>query len=417
MTATRSEPVPPVELPLPRFAYQPDAVGPLAGVRVLDLTRFVSGGQLGLVLGDLGADVVKVEQPGKGDGLRQATVDGFDVYWQAYGRNKRSVTLDLRSERGREVFRQLLARADLLTENFTPGVLEKIVGPTDELLAQHPKLVVVRISGWGQTGPRAHRPGFGTLAEAFSGFTNLNGFDDSSPLPPPLSLADTVAGTYAASAALAALYNVRVNGRAGQIVDISLFEPLFSIMGPDSTMYAATGARRYRGEGTKVSSVRGAFETSDGEWVVISAATPEIALRFFAGIGREDVLQDERFATPQGRLEHRQALEQILAEEFGKRTRDELMAFAEEHRVTIGPVYDIVDILADDHYRARNSVVEMIDDDGNTVVMPHPVPRLSSTPATIRRPAPRIGQDNGDVYGEIGFTVDQIAELTEQGVI
>jgi crotonobetainyl-CoA:carnitine CoA-transferase CaiB-like acyl-CoA transferase len=150
---------------------------------VLDLTRFVSGGQLGLVLGDLGADVVKVEQPGKGDGLREATVDGFDVYWQAYGRNKRSVTLDLRSERGREVFQQLLARADLLTENFTPGVLEKIVGPTDELLAQHPELVVVRISGWGQTGPRAHRPGFGTLAEAFSGFTNLNGFDDSSPLP------------------------------------------------------------------------------------------------------------------------------------------------------------------------------------------------------------------------------------------
>jgi crotonobetainyl-CoA:carnitine CoA-transferase CaiB-like acyl-CoA transferase len=203
----------------------------------------------------------------------------------------------------------------------------------------------------------------------------------------------------------------------GQIVDISLFEPLFSIMGPDSTMYAATGARRYRGEGTKVSSVRGAFETSDKEWIVISAATPEIALRFFAGIGREDVLKDERFATPQGRLEHRQALKQILAEELGKRTRDELMAFAEEHRVTIGPVYDIVDILADDHYRARSSVVEMIDDDGNTVVMPHPVPRLSSTPATIRRPAPRIGQDNGDVYGEIGFTVDQIAELTEQGVI
>jgi crotonobetainyl-CoA:carnitine CoA-transferase CaiB-like acyl-CoA transferase len=417
MTATRSEPESPPELSLPRIAYQPDAVGPLAGVTVLDLTRYVSGGQLGLVLGDLGADVIKIEQPGKGDGLRRATVDGFDAYWQAYGRNKRSVTLDLRSEPGRDVLQKLLARADLLTENFTPGVLEEIVGSMDELLAQHPKLVVVRISGWGQTGPRAHRPGFGTLAEAYSGFTYLNGFDDSSPLPPPLSLADTVAGTYAASAALAALYSVRVNGGAGQIIDISLFEPLFSIMGPDSTMYAATGARRYRGEGTKVSSIRGAFETSDGEWVVISAATPEIALRFFAGIGREDVLRDERFATPQGRLEHRQALKQILTEEFGKRTRDELMAFAEQHRVTIGPVHNIVDILADDHYKARTAVVEMIDDDGNTVVMPHPVPRLSKTPAVVRRAAPRIGQDNDDVYGELGFTADQLAGLAERGVI
>ena len=417
MTAIRSEPESPAELSLPRLAYQPDAVGPLAGVTVLDLTRHVSGGQLGLVLGDLGADVIKVEQPGKGDGLRRVTVDGFDAYWRAYGRNKRSVTLDLRSERGRKVLQQLLERADVLAENFTPGVLEEIVGSMDELLEQHPKLVVVRISGWGQTGPRARRPGFGTLAEAYSGFTYLNGYDDSAPLPPPLSLADTVAGTYAASAAIAALYNVRANGGSGQVVDVSLFEPLFSIMGPDSTMYAATGARRFRGEGTKVSSVRGAFETSDGEWIVISAATPEIAARFFIGIGRQDVLEDERFATPQGRLEHRQALNQLLAEEFSKRTRAELMAFAEEHRVTIGPVNNIVDILADDHYKARSSVVQMIEDDGATVVMPHPVPRLSKTPAAIRRAAPDIGQDNDDVYAELGFTAEQITELAKKGVI
>ncbi|HEY4412045.1 MAG TPA: CoA transferase, partial [Gaiellaceae bacterium] len=364
MTVTRSEAESPAELSLPRLAYQPDARGPLAGVTVLDLSRHVSGGQLGLVLADLGADVIKIEQPGKGDGLRYATVDGVDAYWRAYGRNKRSITLDLRSDAGRQVFERLLARADLLSENFTPGVLEQIVGPMDELRARHPKLVVVRISGWGQTGPRAHRPGFGTLAEAFSGFTFLNGTSDSPPLPPPLSLADTVAGTYAASAAVAALFNVRANGGTGQVIDISLFEPLFSIMGPDSTTYAASGARRYRGEGTKVSSVRGAFETSDGEWVVISAATPDIAARFFLGIGREDVLSDERFATPQARLANRGALNDILAEEFRKRTRDEILAFAEEHRVTIGPVYNILDILADDHYKARQSVVELVGDDG-----------------------------------------------------
>lgn len=401
-----------------RLSFDREALGPLAGVTVVDLTRYVSGGQLGLVLADLGADVIKVEAPGKGDGLRHIAINGFDAYWRAYGRNKRSITLDLRSGRGREIFEQLLSRADVLTENFTPGVLEEIVGATDELLARHPRLVVVRISGWGQTGPRARRPGFGTLAEAFSGFTYLNGSADDPPLPPPMSLADTVAGTYAASAALAALWEVRVNGGAGQVVDVSLFEPLFSIMGPDSTAYAATGSRRQRGDGTKISSVRGTFRTSDDHWVAISAATPEMAKRFFVGIGRTDVLEDARFVTPEARHAHKDELHQLLAEEFQKRTRDELLEFAERHRVTVGPVYSIVDILEDEHYRARHSVVEMVDDEkGDGVVMPHPVPRFSGTPARIRRPAPDLGQDNADVYRELGLTEAQVEALAGEGTI
>jgi crotonobetainyl-CoA:carnitine CoA-transferase CaiB-like acyl-CoA transferase len=417
MTATESESGPRAALSLPRLAYDPQVTGPLAGVTVVDLSRLVSGGQLGLVLGDLGAEVIKVEPPGTGDALRYSTADGFDAYWRTYGRNKRSVTLDLRSPRGHELLDRLLDDADLLTENFTPGVLEKIVGPMDELLERHPKLVVVRITGWGQTGPRAQLPGFGTLAEAFSGFTFLNGESGGSPLPPPLSLADTFAGTYAASAAIAALYNVRANGGAGQVIDISLFEPLFSVMGPDSTAYAESGARRYRGEGTKVSSVRGSFETSDGKWVVISAATPDIAARFFSGIGRADVLVDERFATPEGRLQHRDALNAVLAEEFARRTFDEIMVFAREHRVTIGPVYNIVDILDDEHYKARSSVVEMVDAQGDGVVVPAPVPRFSKTPATIRTAAPALGQDNDEVYARLGLSVDEIAALAEEGVI
>lgn len=402
---------------VPQLAYEPDARGPLTGVTVVDLTRLVSGGQLGLVLADLGADVIKVETPEKGDTLRYATIEGFDAYWRAYGRNKRSVTLDLRSERGREILDRLLAQADLLSENFSPGILEEIVGPIEELLARHPRLVIVRVSGWGQTGPLSERPGFGTLAEAFAGFTYLNGSVDDPPLPPPLSLADTVAGTYAASAALAALWEVRVNGGAGQVIDISLYEPLFSIMGPDSTAFAATGARRRRGEGTKVSSVRGTFESSDGYWLAISAATPDMATRFFVGMGRADVLEDARFATPDARHEHRIELHQLLGEEFGKRTRAEILEFAARARVTIGPVYDIVDIVADEHYRARKSIVEMVDSDGNGVVMPHPVPRLSGTPAKIRRPAPTLGQDNDDVYRAIGLSDDEIAALAAEGTI
>jgi crotonobetainyl-CoA:carnitine CoA-transferase CaiB-like acyl-CoA transferase len=413
MTTAPSKDSAATELPLPEKRYEPDSIGPLAGVRVLDLTRHVSGGQLGLVLADLGAEVIKVEQPGKGDGLRRATVKGFDAYWRAYGRNKKSVALNLRDERGRELLMRLVEGADVLTENFTPGVLEQITGGIDELHARNPKLVVVRISGWGQTGPRAKRPGFGTLGEAYAGFTYLNGYADQAPIPPPLSLADTVAGTYAASAALGALYNVKVNGGEGQVVDVSLFEPLFSIMGPDSTSYANSGTRRFRGEGTKVSSVRGAFETKDGRYIAISAATPEMARRFFTGIGLDEVLEDERFSTPEARHENRLALNDLLASEFRKHTRDELLEFAEEHRVTVGPVNDIVDILGDEHYLARETVVRM--EDG--VVMPSPVPRLSGTPLAIRRPAPSLGEQTEAILTELGIEPGELAQLRADGIV
>lgn len=398
---------------LPRRRYEPDARGPLAGVCVLDLTRLVSGAQLGLVLGDLGADVIKVERPGGGDPFRHTTVDGYDAYWQAYGRNKRSITLELSERRGRELLLRLAERADLLVENFTPGVLERLCGGPDALLERNPALVIVRISGWGQTGPHARRPGFGTLAEAYSGFTYLNGPADGPPVQAPLSLADTVAGTYAASAALAALWEVRVNGGAGQVVDVSLYEPLFSIMGADATAYAARGRLRGRGDGAGVSSVRGVFPTSDDRWVAISAATDETAARFFAAIEREDLLGDPRFATSEARLAHRDELHEALVPEFRRFSREEILALAGEHRLTVGPVLDLLDALADEHYRARETVVEL--EDG--VVAPNVVPRLSGTPAAIRRPAPQLGEHNAEVYGELGIGADELARLAEDGVL
>ena len=398
---------------LPRRRYEPDAQGPLAGVRVLDLTRLVSGAQLGLVLGDLGADVVKVERPGAGDPFRRTTVDGYDAYWQAYGRNKRSVTLDLSSERGRELLLQLAEKADVLAENFSPGVLERLCGGPERLLERNAKLVIVRISGWGQTGPRASQPGFGTLAEAYSGFTFLNGPADGPPVQAPLSLADTVAGTYAASAALAALWSVRVNGTPGQVVDISLYEPLFSIVGADATAYAGRGQLRSRGDGAGVSSVRGVFQTSDDHWVAISAATDETAARFFAAIDRDDLLADPRFAASESRLAHREELHEALVPEFRRFTREEILALAAEHRLTVGPVLDVVDALADEHYRARETIVEM--EDG--VVLQNVVPRLSGTPGAIRLPAPSLGEHNAEVYGELGIDAAELARLAEDGVI
>jgi crotonobetainyl-CoA:carnitine CoA-transferase CaiB-like acyl-CoA transferase len=395
---------------LPRARNAP---GPLAGVRLLDLTRLVSGAQLGLVLGDLGADVIKVERPGAGDPFRYTTVDGYDAYWRAYARNKRSITLDLADPRGRHLLLRLAETADLLAENFTPGVLERLCGGTEALLERNPRLVIVRISGWGQTGPRARRPGFGTLAEAYSGFTYLNGPTDGPATQAPLSLADTVAGTYAASAALAALWDVRVNGGAGQVVDVSLYEPLFSIMGADATAYAARGRVRERGDGAGVSSVRGVFQTSDEHWVAISAATDETAARFFDAVGRSDVLDDPRFATSEARLANPEALNDVLGDEFRRYTRDEILDLAERHRLTIGPVYDILDALEDEHYRARETIVEL--EDG--VVVQNVVPRLSRTPAGIRRRAPALGEHNADVYGELGLTEAELAALAAEGVV
>jgi crotonobetainyl-CoA:carnitine CoA-transferase CaiB-like acyl-CoA transferase len=398
---------------LPRRRYEPEAKGPLAGVRVLDLTRLVSGAQFGLVLGDLGADVIKVERPGTGDAFRHTTIDGYDAYWRAYARNKRSITLDYARPEGRELLFRLAETADVVAENFTPGVLERLVGGPDALLERNPKLVIVRISGWGQTGPQAGQPGFGTLAEAFSGFTYLNGDPGGTPVQAPMSLADTVAGTYAASAALAALWETRVNGGPGQVVDVSLFEPLFSIMGADATAYAARGRLRNRGDGAGVSSVRGAFRTSDDRWVAISAATSETAARFFAAIERDDLLEDPRFATHEERVTHRGELNEVLAGEFRRFTRAEILALAREHRLTIGPVLDLVEAMADEHYRERETIVEM--EDG--VVLQNAVPRLSSTPAVIRRPAPELGQHNAEVYGELGLGADELARLAEEGLL
>jgi crotonobetainyl-CoA:carnitine CoA-transferase CaiB-like acyl-CoA transferase len=393
---------------LPKKEYARGEAGPLRGVRVLDLTRIVSGAQLGVLLADLGADVIKVERPGEGDSFRHAA--GTDAHWRQYSRNKRGITLDLAQERGREILFQLLDTADVLAENFAPGVLERLLGEPDALLGRNPKLVILRISGWGQTGPRAKQPGFGTLAEAFAGFTFLNGNPGHPPHPAPLALADAVAGTYAAAATLAALWEVRVNGGEGQVVDISLYEPLFSIMGADATAYAASGKKRARGDTPGISSVRGIFETSDGHWVALSAATDETAQRFFASIDRLDLLEDPRFATAHARHDNRPALVEVLELEFGKRTRAQVMRMAEENRLTIGPVYDIVDILADPHYRARETLIEM--DDGS--VIGNVVPRLSRTPGAIRLPAPGLGEHNEEIYGELGLDV---ADLARDGLI
>lgn len=401
---------------LPR-TYNPDAVGPLQGCRVLDLSRLVSGGHCGLVLADLGADVIKIERPDGGDELRGGRVEGVAAFWTVYNRNKRSVSLNLKSEEGRQILLDLVKDADALLENFRPGTLEKLGLSPDVLLETNPHLVITRISGWGQTGPYSRMPGFGTLAEAVSGFMYRNGFADRPPAPPPTALADMVAGLYAATATIAAVLHAR-GGGAGQTIDVSLFEPLASIMGPDALLDQLDHLPT-RGEGTRASSVKGVFQTSDDKWLALSAGAERIVKSLFAAIGRPDVLDDPRFGEYQARLDHREEINAIIGAWVQTRTAAQVLQLLRDQGVTIAPVLSMADARQDPHFLAREVYVDVPGRDGEpeTLAMHNVVPRMSATPSGLRRPSPRLGEHNHEVLDEIGISPEAMPDLVARGIV
>lgn len=403
-----------------RISFQPDAECPLDDVRILDVSRFVAGNMFSLVLADLGAEVIKVEQPGKGDPLKDVRVNGVSPYWKVYARNKKSITLDLGHPEAREILLRLVDGAQMLAENFVPGTMERFgLGP-DVLLERNPKLVIVRISGWGQTGPYSHRPGFGTVSEAMSGFTALNGYEDQPPLLPPISLADMVAGLYAAMASVVALRQGEMNGGDGQVVDVSLFDPLFSIMGPEAAIYKLRGEVKKRGfDSNTTAGGRNVYQTKDGRWIAMSSSTQLMTERFFEAMRREDLIDDPRFRTTAARLEHQEELDTILRDFYAERTLDENMEFVMEHNLTASPVYNIDEVLEDPHVQQRQVVVELPDPDGEMdgVPMHNVVPILSGTPGAIRRPAPKLGEHNAEIFGELGLSGADLARLAAEGVI
>ncbi|EFC79516.1 CaiB/BaiF CoA-transferase family protein [Parafrankia sp. EUN1f] len=402
--------------PLPR-TFDPEAVGPLQGCRVLDLSRLVSGGHCGMVLADLGGDVIKVERPDGGDELRGGRIAGVAAFWTVYSRNKRSVSLDLKSKEGRGILLDLLRTADALLENFRPGTLEKLgLGP-DVLLNVNPKLVITRISGWGQTGPYSRLPGFGTLAEAVSGFMYRNGFADRPPAPPPTALADMVAGLYAATATIAAILHAR-NGGAGQTIDVSLFEPLASIMGPDALL-DQLGHLPTRGEGTRASSVKGVFQTSDGKWLALSAGAESIVENLFAAIGEPDMLKDPRFRSYQSRLDHRVEINAVIGRWVEVRSSADVLETLRAQGVTIAPVLSMADARRDPHFVAREVYVDVPGRDGEpeTIAMHNVVPRMSGTPSGLRRPAPRLGEHNDEVLAELGIPAETMRDLAARGIL
>jgi crotonobetainyl-CoA:carnitine CoA-transferase CaiB-like acyl-CoA transferase len=375
--------------------------GPLHDVRVLDLSRLVAGNMLSLYLADFGADVIKVERAGAGDDLRNWREAGHDIYWKVYGRNKRSLVLDLKSDEGLKQLRKLVKRSQVFIENFVPGGLERMgLGP-EQLLELNPALVIVRVSGWGQTGPFSHKPGFGTLVEAMSGFAHLNGYADRPPVLPPLALADMIAGTYGAAGVLTALRVAEREGR-GQVVDLSLFEPIFSFISSEAAKYKVTGVPTVRsGNQSTHTAPRNIYACSDGRYVAMSGSMQSMAMRIFEAIGRPELKDDPRFSTNDQRVRNRDALDLIIGRFVGSRTQDENLALFEAAAVTAGPVCSVADLLDDPFVKGREAIVELEDADLGSIPMHNIIPRLSETPGAFRRPAPRLGEHTAEILAEL----------------
>lgn len=392
--------------------FDPALTGPLHGIRVIDLSRLVAGNMMSLQLGDFGADVIKIEPP-QGDPLRDWRDAGQSLHWQVYGRNKRSIALNLRRANDMEALRRLLASADVFIENFRPGTLEDMGLSPDVLAGLNPDLITVRISGFGQTGPYAQLPGFGTLVEAMSGFAARTGFPDREPVLPPLALADMIAGLTGANAAMMALF-ARARGDArGQTIDLSLLEPIFATLGPEAAIYQTTGKIKERsGSASNTVAPRNVYRCSDGKYVALSGSTQAVAMRIFDVIGRPDMKTDPRFATNVERVRHRDIVDAAVRDWFDGRPRDAALAGMRAAGATVGPVYDIADIASDPHFAERGVLVDAERQDGSRLAHHNVFPRLSQTPGGLRLPAPDIGQHTAEILAEIGMVP---ADLTAGG--
>jgi crotonobetainyl-CoA:carnitine CoA-transferase CaiB-like acyl-CoA transferase len=397
--------------------YQPHASGTLDGVRILDLSRLFAGNVLTQILGDFGAEVIKVEPP-EGDTLRAWKTEGIDTHWKVYSRNKKSLCLSLREPRAIDIIRKLVPSAKIFIESFRPGVLEKMGLSPEALLAINPSLVIIRISGWGQDGPYAQRPGFGTVIEGVSGFAAINGFADREPVLPPMYLADGFAGVYGASAAMIALREVEMKGGRGQVVDLPLLDPLFAVLSPQAANYRLTGQVKPRtGSRSTNSAPRNAYRCSDGHYVGLSGSIQKMAERLFRAIGRPDMVDDPRFRTNADRLRHADELDAIIGAFIGARTQAENVSFFEAAEVTIGPIYDTPQIMADPHVVERELISDYPDAEMGQIPMHHVVPRFDRTPGSIRTRAPKLGEHNQELLGEIGIAAGDVAELRKAGVV
>ncbi len=396
--------------------------GPLTGIRIMDVSTMIAAPFGATLLADLGAEVIKVEIPGQGDTLRHVGPwkDDEPLRWPGLSRNKKSITLDIRTEEGKVIFKKLVKRSDLVIENFRPGTLERWDLGYDILKQVNPRLILVRVSGYGQTGPYHDKAGFGTPGTAFSGYTYLQGYPDRPPVSPSFSLLDYITGIYVAFASTSALYHRDTHPQSeGQIVEMGLYESLIRMMEFLIAEYDQLGKVRERSPSLSGhSSPGGTYETKDGKWVVLVASTDSTFNRLAEAMKRTDILKDPRYYTNAERLKNNAGMEEIISSWIHEQTQAELLMKLDDVGVPVSPIYSIEDIFHDPHYRARENIVEIDHPRLGSIKIPNVVPRFSQTPGAIRHRAPELGEHNEEILcQQLGLTLDELNRLKEKGVI
>ena len=394
--------------------------GALAGLRILDAAAVIAAPFAATLLADFGAEVIKIEMPGAGDAARSLgpRFEGHSLRWPTYGRNKKSLTLDLRKEEGKDVFLKLVAKSDLILENFRTGTMDKWGLDYETLKKANPEIIVVRVTGFGQTGPNAHLAGFGTPCTAFSGYTYISGHPEMSPVSPSISLADYIAGLYAALAAMICLYHRDHHG-AGQEADVSLYEGMFRMLEATLGQYSKAGIIQERSPDIRgTASPVGTFQSKDGKWFVLVCSTDRTFYYLAEAIGRKDMIEDPKFSTNAQRLANNAEVEAIVIEWLSRHTWTEIKETLDKAGAPVSLIYSIEDCFNDPHYQARNNIVEIMHPTLGKFHMPGVTPVLSKTPGEIKWPGPEIGQHNDDVLSDIiGLNPQEIATLKKNGIV
>lgn len=393
----------------------------LEGVRVLDISNLIAGPGISTILADFGAEVIKVEHPKIGDYIRNwgHKKDGVPLAWKSHGRGKKLLSVNLNSGEGQEIIRKIVADVDIMIESYRPGKMEEWGFDYETLKELNPGLILIRITGWGQTGPYKDRPGFGTLAEAFSGFANITGHADGPPTLPSFALGDGVTSLVGAYSVMMALYHRDVHKKTGQVIDLSIFESMFSVLGPQAIEFDQLSRIQRRSGNRSTRGVpRNAYITEDSRWIAISASASDMAFRLFKAIGRSDMVEDERFANPAKRLENGDEVDGIVADWIKKYPLKKVMEILESYEVPVAPVYDIGQIMEDPQYKARQTIVELIDEDLGPVKMTNIPPKFSLTPGKIRHTGrTEIGFDTVEILHDLGFAKEEIADLESRRII